>query len=37
MESSSQATLPKARDAVNILRLANKPRENEMPTGSQEG
>lgn len=37
MESSRQTTLPEAGDAVNTLKLANKPRENEMPTGSQEG
>lgn len=36
-QSSSQATLPEAGDAVNTLKLANKPRENEMPTGSREG
>lgn len=35
-QSSSQATLPEAGDAV-MLKTANKPRENEMPTGSQEG
>lgn len=37
MESSSQANLPEAEAAVNIFKLANKPKENEMPTGSQEG
>lgn len=37
MGKSSQATLPEAGAAVNIFKLANKPKENEMPTGSQEG